>query len=107
MAFENIDGLQPVKPEILLPFLDEMSKHAPWCGKLRIPPHINCTCPAEAAQHEAAYIRERLQNAHEFVRLRWRHLHDCPEIGSHPHAVDIERCNCGLKFALAELSGKS
>lgn len=102
MSLENIEGLKPVKPEILLPFLDEMSKHANWCGKNRSPV-ARCTCPAEAAQHAAADIRDRLQKAHEFVRLRWRHLHDCPEASSHPNAVDIERCNCGLKFALAEL----
>ncbi len=56
MSLENIEGLQPVKPEILLPFLDEMSKHANWCGRLRSPV-AGCTCPAEAAAEEAARIR--------------------------------------------------
>jgi hypothetical protein len=46
----------------------------------------------------------QLTNAREFVRLRWRHLADCPEVGSHPGAVDLERCNCGLKVALADLA---
>lgn len=45
----------------------------------------------------------QLANAREFVRLRWRHLSDCPEVGSHANAVDLAKCNCGLKTALADL----
>ncbi len=45
----------------------------------------------------------RLAKAREFVRLRWRHLSDCPEVGSHANAVDLQRCNCWLKVALADL----
>lgn len=62
MSLENIEGLQPAKPKMLLPFLDEMSKHANWCGKLRSPV-AGCTCPAESAQHEAARIRQTLADS--------------------------------------------
>lgn len=51
----------------------------------------------------ASKVETQLKNAREFVRLRWRHVTDCPEVGSHPNAVDLARCNCGLKIALLDL----
>lgn len=57
--------------------------------------------------HANAVAETRLVNAREFIRLRWRHLQDCPEKGSHPGAVDLAKCNCGLKVALADLGDES
>lgn len=37
--------------ELLLPFLEEMAKHAIWCRK-HTSDAANCTCPAEGAQAE-------------------------------------------------------
>jgi hypothetical protein len=62
--------------------------------------------------HEHGYnpvevIEQAMEHARGFVREKWRHLHDCPEIGSHHSAVDLDRCNCGLKYALGDLGAQS
>ncbi len=51
--------LKPVKPELLLPFLDEMSKHANWCRK-NVSNVASCTCPAEGAAWQAEQIRQHI-----------------------------------------------
>lgn len=46
--------------ELLLPFLEEMAKHANWCRK-HVSDAANCTCPAEAAQAEINAIRAHIK----------------------------------------------
>jgi hypothetical protein len=53
------DAAGDVRGELLLPFLDEMSKHANWCRK-NVSDAANCTCPAEGAAHEAEHIRKHV-----------------------------------------------
>jgi hypothetical protein len=48
-------------------------------------------------------MEPKLANARDFVLRNWHHYPDCPEVDSRPGAVDLAKCNCGLKIALMEL----
>jgi hypothetical protein len=48
-------------------------------------------------------MEPKLANARDFVLRNWHHYPDCPEVDARPGAVDLAKCNCGLKIALMEL----
>jgi hypothetical protein len=48
-------------------------------------------------------MEPKLANARDFVLRNWHHYPDCPEVDARPGAVELAKCNCGLKIALMEL----